>query len=393
MEIGIAGAGIGGLTAAAALASQGHRVQVFDKFDAPRPVGSGLVVQPVGQDVLARIGALDPAMQAGQRIRRMIGHEARRGRKVLDVFYDKRHGQRFGLAIHRAALFDAVLAAAQTAGAEIIAGHQVTGASSGPKRRLQFETGESRPFDLVIDAAGAGSPLSPLEARALHYGAIWGTVSWVDVPGLSLTELRQKYAAAHHMVGVLPVGRVPGREGDHAAIFWSLTPERLTQWQAAPLDDWRIEVEALWPEFLPYAEQIHSHDQMTPAFYSHGTLRHPVSEGLAHIGDAAHRASPQLGQGANMALLDAWALAEALRTSNSIEDALPRYAKARRWHLWIYQSMSALFTPMYQSDSNSLPLLRDHLLAPMTALPPVQAILSRLVCGDLLPPMRQGLQL
>ena len=40
MQISIAGAGIGGLAAAALLAAQGHAVTVFDPFDAPRPVGS-----------------------------------------------------------------------------------------------------------------------------------------------------------------------------------------------------------------------------------------------------------------------------------------------------------------------------------------------------------------
>jgi len=40
------------------------------------------------------------------------------------------------------------------------------------------------------------------------------------------------------------------------------------------------------------------------------------------IGDAAHATSPQLGQGANMALLDAWALALALSTASDLGAAL-----------------------------------------------------------------------
>ncbi|MEP6064543.1 MAG: FAD-dependent oxidoreductase, partial [Paracoccaceae bacterium] len=37
-KVAIAGAGIGGLTAAAYLARAGHEVEIFDKFDAPSPV-------------------------------------------------------------------------------------------------------------------------------------------------------------------------------------------------------------------------------------------------------------------------------------------------------------------------------------------------------------------
>ena len=49
--------------------------------------------------------------------------------------------------------------------------------------------------------------------------------------------------------------------------------------------------------------------------------------------------------------------------------------------------MSAVFTPQYQSDSRALPLIRDHLLAPLSRLSPVRAILTRLVSGDLIPPL------
>ncbi|WP_218780093.1 FAD-dependent monooxygenase, partial [Cellulomonas iranensis] len=64
-----------------------------------------------------------------------------------------------------------------------------------------------------------------------------------------------------------------------------------------------------WPQIAPFLGTIRDNAQMTQARYSHGTLRRPWTPGLVHIGDAAHRASPQLGQGANMALLDALALA------------------------------------------------------------------------------------
>jgi len=87
-----------------------------------------------------------------------------------------------------------------------------------------------------------------------------------------------------------------------------------------------------------------------------------------------------------MALLDARALQLALRRARG-EEALRLYAGARAWHLRIYQLFSAVFTPQYQSDSAVLPVLRDRALAPLAQTWPVPGILTRLVCGDLVPPM------
>ena len=143
---------------------------------------------------------------------------------------------------------------------------------------------------------------------------------------------------------------------------------------------------ALWPDMAPFLTSITSHDQMTMARYSHGALLQPNRGRVAILGDAAHRTSPQLGQGANMALLDAAALARALRDPD-LDMALLHYRRARRAHVWLYQLLSAAFTPQYQSDSTWLPWLRDHALFPLSQTPPVPAILRRLVRGDLIPPL------
>lgn len=384
MKIGIAGAGIGGLAAAALLARDGHQVTVFDQFSAPRPVGSGLVIQPVGQEVLRAAQAWDSASAAGHAVWHMLGHEARSGRRVLDVSYGPHGGDSYGLAIHRAALFDALLDAARRAGAHLIPSARVTG-RHGQSFTLNT-SGQSDPFDLLVDASGAGSPLSPLRARALPFGAIWATVPVPQGPPLPPHSLRQTYRRADRMLGVMPIGQVPGQTGDHAAIFWSLPRGGYEAWRAAGLTAWQEEARDLWPDFAPYAAAITDPDQMTPTDYTHGTLRRPYADGLVHIGDAAHRASPQLGQGANMALLDARALQLALRRA-PVAQALPLYARARRWHVWTYQMMSAAFTPQYQSHSRVLPLLRDRLLFPVSTLPPLPRLLTRLVRGDMLPPL------
>lgn len=385
MKIGIAGAGIGGLTAAALARGQGHDAVIYDQFDAPQPVGSGLVIQPVGQHVLDVAGAGDAARAQGQPVRRMIGHEARTGARVLDVTYDLGGDGRYGLAIHRASLFDAIYRAALAAGAEMVASSPVL-ARDG-MRFVMADGSQSPEFDLLIDASGAASPLSPLVGRPLPYGAIWGTVPWPDDTALPRELLSQKYLRAERMLGVLPLGTMPGETTPLAAVFWSMRTGEYDAWRAAPLADWKAEATELWPEIAPFLQTVTTHDQMTMARYSHGTLVRPWADGMAFIGDAAHRASPQLGQGANMALLDAYALIWALGQSGDVAGALALYARARRWHVWIYQSFSWAFTPQYQSDSRILPFLRDWMFMPLSRVPPVPRILSALVSGTMAVPV------
>lgn len=385
MTIGIAGAGIGGLAAAALLAADGHDVRVFDQFDKPGPVGSGLVIQPVGMDVLRACGAADEVTARGAPIRHMFGDEAGSRRTILSVGYGNSPGRQ-GLGIHRAALFMALLDAALNAGARIVPSSAVTGRDG---QNLLINGAKEGPFDLIIDALGAGSVLSPLEARPLPYGAVWATVPWPKDAPFAQDQLTQRYRKANRMLGILPVGTMRDKPDQNlAAIFYSLPVANIDAHFARPFTDWRKEAEALWPEFAAYLPDTLSHADFTPARYTHGSLRTPYTDGLVHIGDAAHRASPQLGQGANMALLDAHALQLALRGApGGREEGLRNYAMARKYHVKLYQAFSAAFTPQYQSDSAVLPILRDHILAPLSQTWPVPAILTKLVCGDIVPPM------
>ena len=75
---------------------------------------------------------------------------------------------------------------------------------------------------------------------------------------------------------------------------------------------WKDEVGAIWPEAAALIAGIDDPGRMVHATYVHATVRRPFAERLALIGDAAHATSPQLGQGANMGLLDAAALADAI---------------------------------------------------------------------------------
>ncbi len=90
-----------------------------------------------------------------------------------------------------------------------------------------------------------------------------------------------------------------------------------------------------------------------------------------------------------MALLDAWALAKALREAESLPAALAAFVAMRRSHVRRYQRMSAWFTPVYQSDSRVLPWLRDWLAGPLSRAWPVTRIQAAMVAGTIGAPLRR----
>jgi 2-polyprenyl-6-methoxyphenol hydroxylase-like FAD-dependent oxidoreductase len=69
--------------------------------------------------------------------------------------------------------------------------------------------------------------------------------------------------------------------------------------------------------------------------------------------------SPQLGQGANLALYDAMVLADALAADDAMADGLARYTRERVPHVRFYQWASRWLTPFFQGDSRILAWARD----------------------------------
>lgn len=183
--------------AALLLVEDGHRVTIFERFDIPSPVGSGLILQPTGLAVFAKLGLDRAAITHGARIDRLFGRAGSDGPVVLDVRYKAlAQSNMAGTGLHRARLFAILHGAAQDAGIAIETGREVIGAEliSGGRRRIIFADGaDSGPFDLVIDALGTRSPLVPAAGRELPYGALWANVDWVDSAGFDGAALEQRY--------------------------------------------------------------------------------------------------------------------------------------------------------------------------------------------------------
>ena len=91
--------------------------------------------------------------------------------------------------------------------------------------------------------------------------------------------------------------------------------------------------------------------------------------------------SPQLGQGANMALQDAVTLAESLDLYASLPEALARFTRIRRKHLAAYHRWSRWLTPLFQSHHDMLARLRDIAFEPSGKLPGARGHMLRVLAG------------
>jgi 2-polyprenyl-6-methoxyphenol hydroxylase-like FAD-dependent oxidoreductase len=365
LRIGIIGCGIAGMASAIALAREGHEITILERFAAARPLGAGLILQPSGLCVLERLGALEEAESWGARIHALDGRTVA-GRRVLDLEYGKLHG----LGIHRAGLFT------------VLHDRMV---ASGAKLRLDFEVGTVRdttllstkgdnagPFDLVLDCAGSHDHVRTTLSMATNaplypWGCFWCALP--DREGIWTERLRQRYDGAHTMMGVLPIGRAPNAGGYHVAWFWSLPLAQADLQKAEGLDVLKSKAAACWPEIAQLLDSLTSFDQLALATYRDVTMAPWRTDRVLVMGDAAHGTSPQLGQGANLALIDAITIAHCLRDTDDVADALARYEKMRRPHIAYYRITSRALTPAFQSHSRLMPWLRDTFLVAARYIP------------------------
>ncbi|MEM9065671.1 MAG: NAD(P)/FAD-dependent oxidoreductase [Planctomycetota bacterium] len=381
LRVGIVGCGTAGQAAGILLARQGHEVTVLERTPEIRPIGAGLLVQPTGLGVLRRLGVADELLGLGTKVDRLFG-TTDRGRVVLDISYTDLRHDLFGLGVQRAAL-TAVLMRELTAHAiEPILGVQIESADPDVGTLFSADGRSFGPFDLVIAADGARSGLRATvpslvrRDRPYAWGALWFIGS--DSERRYGAELRQIYRGTRRMLGFLPSGKAAPDAPASVSLFWSC---RTSEWARAASFDlvgWKNEVRALTDLADPLLDQINDPSQVVFAPYRDAILSRPHHRRLVFLGDAAHAMSPQLGQGVNLALLDAAALVDAIEDAESLEQALRDFRLIRRRNIAFYQSASRWLTPLFQSGISPLAIPRDLLMASLCRFPWTrrQALLS-----------------
>ncbi len=346
-HIAIAGAGIAGLACAINLFRLGHTVSVFEHVSDPTPVGAGLLLQPSGQTVLANMNLLEPVRAQAAIVRSLQGYS--RQRRVLDLHYEHIDPHWHGLGIHRASLHAVLWQAVQQLSIPIRLGTAITQFTSSKNGVHVVIDDQLESFDALIIANGTRSQLRQqltIAQRCTPYpwGAFWAVLDHDAWPYPEI--LMQRYRGAQIMLGVLPTGKNPRNGNTCYSLFWSLPRA-----QFGAHANLISLVAAITPIWSDVAQWLQSAPTTTIAIAEYADVRMSQwHQGrVVVVGDAAHAMSPQLGQGANLALIDAQVLAQCLQQHQHITEAFAHYSTRRRAHLKYYQFASNIMTPLYQS--------------------------------------------
>ena len=385
----IIGAGTAGLATAILLAQQNIQVTIFEKATTLEPVGAGLLLQPSGLAVFEHLGLLDEVLRLGAKVTGLQG-QLPNGDLLVNSHYQQAHPDFYGVGIHRATLCH-VLENKCREYSELIMWYMNTDIQkleekSNQVRVLGTKDGESfdQAFDTVIIANGARSTLKPKSWVKVDQAYPWGA-KWTIVPECLVLDtqiLHQFYDRSKIMMGILPTGTIPTVPNQRlSSIFWSLPTNQLDHFlqNTQARSDWLNQVAKRWKTAADWLEeQVIAKPEQKPQWLTanyRDVVLSKFGEGrIGVIGDAAHAMSPQLGQGANMALLDAWALGQAVQSARKNESLdyvqlWQTYHQHRKSSTAFYQFLSRLLTPLYQSDLWWAGGLRDLSFAWMYRIP------------------------
>lgn len=378
MRIAIAGFGIGGAALSIALARDGHEVTVYERAPDPRPVGAGFLLQPSGQDALAGMGLLEEVAATAWPIR-CFHAESAPGRTLSELRYDRGDPTVHALGVSRGRLFMTLMRAATEGGVLLLPGVTIDGAREDAEAvvPLSATATDLPPVDLLVGADGMRSVIRSVvdptaRLRLSPFSALWGIG---PTSGTCPDRLRQQARGVGLLTGLLPVA------AHEAAVFWGLRAAELDRIRDEGFERLVDRAAAVLPDTREVLEGIGGFDRLLLARYGHATLRRTHTHRIVLIGDAAHPSPPHLGQGANLALLDAASLADALRTERTPVAALRRWDRTRWFQNTRYTVLSRALSPFFQSSHGWLGPARDIGLPLLTRLPPTRMVMERVLAG------------
>ncbi|MEU9143307.1 FAD-dependent oxidoreductase [Streptomyces sp. NPDC048349] len=337
----VAGAGIGGLSAALALHRRGWRVTVCERDPGPSAAGAGLVLAPNALRAFDAIG-FDPARAAGRAAPAAMGLRRPAGGwlgRADAAALAARYG-RLPLAVHRADLAAALTAALPEG--SLAYGAAVTAVDQTGGRTVVRTAAGDLGADLAVAADGIHSPLRhryfpdhpglrysgetawrtvlPAEAdTGAGTGAGTGTGTGTgSVPGYGATETWGR----GERFGVVPLADGRTYVYATAVVPAGYRPADVRTELLRRYGTWHDPIPALLARIDPAAVLQHDLYDLAARLPAYHRGR------LAWLGDAAHAMTPHLGQGGCQAVEDAAVLAHLL-DGGEVPAALAAYTRAR----------------------------------------------------------------
>ena len=325
-KIVIIGGGIGGLTAAVALARKGLAAEVYEQASELKEVGAGVGLWANALWALETIGLAAAVRQLGERVARQ-GVKCPEGSWLMcypEEALEKRWGAGFA-AVHRADLQR--LLAAQLDPAAIHLGARCTGFQDTPQAvTVNFEDSREVKADVLIGADGVHSAVRTmlLGPAPLRYRGYTGVRSLTPAGSVPLPRDGIETWGQGARFGFAPA------TGDR--IIW------YARWNAPageePADGMRARLRTLfgdWHDPIPAVIEATPEDTIVRNdIYDRWPARTWTRGRVALIGDAIHPMTPDLAQGACQAIIDATTLADCLAEASGPRAALRDYQR-RRW--------------------------------------------------------------
>ncbi|HEX6414938.1 MAG TPA: FAD-dependent monooxygenase [Burkholderiales bacterium] len=337
MRVLIAGAGIGGLTAALAALRQGHEVEVYEQASELKEVGAGVQLSANGTRVLYALGVGEELKSlsceaTGKEIRLWNTGETW---KLFDL--GKVSIERYGFpyfTVYRPDLLDVLARAVRRLKADAIhLGRKCVGfTQTDGEVRLDLEDGTTATGDALIGADGVHSPI-----RQTLFGAdkpqFSGIIAWRGIIPMERLPARMERRVGVNWVG--PGGHVVHYPLRGGAVLNFVGALERTDWQ---IESWsaRGTTEELAADYRGWHEDIQTLIRNIPVPHKWALMVRPPMPRwtvgrVTLLGDACHSMVPFLAQGAVMAMEDGLILARALtELDGDVASRLARYEEARR---------------------------------------------------------------
>jgi 2-polyprenyl-6-methoxyphenol hydroxylase-like FAD-dependent oxidoreductase len=327
----IVGGGIAGLALARALREQGIVAEIIERTASWPVGGTGLYLPGNGVRALGALGLADTVLARAVRMsyQRILDHAGRQLAEIELARLWKQVGPCVGIARHdlHRILLDG------TAGVPLRLGTTVTTLNQQDSEvNVVFSDGSTGTYALVVAADGIHSSIRQLvwgSVRPRHLGLVcWrflAEYSGVIDTWTAMLAPRQAFLA-------MPVDR--NRLYCYADLTASVTED--------PTGRHLDRLRALFAEFAEPVPSIFSAvDDVDSIYFS--PIEEVVVDTWVHgrvllIGDAAHATSPNMAEGASMALEDALVLTHMLGRHGSLDEALSAFSERRRIRIrWVQQ--------------------------------------------------------